>query len=69
ALGERDKIYLANADAFERKFISQSEFEKRKIEDTLDIAWRLFSALPEEDLKLISEKFIKRYLPKYSRKT
>ena len=69
ALGERDKIYLANADKFERKFISQSEFEKRKVEDTLDIAWSLFSALPEEDLKLISEKFIKRYLPKYSKKT
>jgi V/A-type H+-transporting ATPase subunit B len=69
ALGERDKIYLANADEFERKFISQSEFEKRKVEDTLDIAWSLFSALPEEDLKLISEKFIKRYLPKHSRKT
>jgi len=69
ALGERDKIYLANADEFERKFISQSEFEKRKVADTLDIAWRLFSTLPEEDLKLISEKFIKRYLPKYSKKT
>jgi len=68
ALGERDKIYLANADEFERKFISQSEFEKRKVEDTLDIAWSLFSALPEEDLKLISEKFIKRYLPKYSKR-
>ena len=25
----------------------------------------LFSALPEEDLKLISEKFIKEYHPKY----
>jgi len=69
ALGERDKIYLTNADEFERKFISQDEFEKRKVEDTLDIAWRLFSTLPEEDLKLISEKFIKRYLAKYSRKT
>jgi len=69
ALGERDKIYLANADEFERKFISQGEFEKRKIEDTLAIAWNLFSALPVEDLKLISEKFIKKYLPKQSKET
>ncbi len=69
ALGERDKIYLANADEFENKFISQGELEKRSIENTLDIAWNLFSALPEEDLKLISEKFIKRYLPKYTNKT
>ncbi len=69
ALSERDKTYLANADEFERKFISQGEFEKRKVEDTLDIGWELFSALPEEDLKLISEKFIKKYLPKYSKKS
>ena len=69
ALSERDKTYLANADEFEKKFISQGEFQKRTVEDTLDIAWGLFSALPEEDLKLISEKLIKRYLPKYSKKS
>ena len=68
ALGERDKVYLTNADRFEREFISQGEFEKRKIEETLDLGWELFSALPEEDLKLISEKLIKKYLPKYSGK-
>jgi len=33
------------------------------IESTLDIAWELFSALPKEDLKLIKEEFIKKYLP------
>ena len=69
ALSERDKTYLANADEFEKTFISQGEFQKRTVEDTLDIAWGLFSALPEEDLKLISEKLIKRYLPKYSKKS
>ena len=69
ALSERDKIYLTVADRFEREFISQGEAEKRKVEDTLDIGWKLFSALPEEDLKLISEELIKKYLPKYSEKT
>ena len=69
ALSERDKIYLSNADDFEKKFISQGEFEKRNVEDTLDIGWELFSVLPEEDLKLISEKFIKKYLPKYAKKS
>ena len=67
ALSERDKLYLTNGDRFETEFISQGEFEKRKVEDTLDIGWELFSALPEEDLKLISEELIKKYLPKYSR--
>jgi V/A-type H+-transporting ATPase subunit B len=65
ALGERDKIYLTSADQFERQFISQGEWEKRTVEETLDIAWGLFSALPEEDLKLIREELIKKYLPKY----
>jgi len=64
-LGERYKIYLTNADRFERKFIAQGEFEKRKVEETLDTGWGLFSALPEEDLKLIREELIKKYLPKY----
>jgi len=68
ALGERDKVYLVNADRFEREFISQDEFEKRQVEETLDIGWKLFSALPEEDLKLIREELIKKYLPKYSGK-
>ena len=69
ALSERDKLYLVNGDRFEAEFISQGEFEKRRVEDTLGIGWGLFSALPEEDLKLISEELIKKYLPKYSGKT
>ncbi len=65
ALSERDKTYLGIADRFENEFISQDENEKRTVEDTLDIGWRLFSTLPEEDLKLVSEELIKKYLPKY----
>ncbi len=69
ALSERDKIYLSYADSFETAFLSQSEFEKRNITNTLDIAWELFSKLPVEDLKLIRETFIKKYLPKQLNKT
>jgi V/A-type H+/Na+-transporting ATPase subunit B len=63
ALGEREKLYLTNSDRFENEFIAQGEFEKRRVEETLDIGWRLFAALPEEDLKLINEEFIKKYRP------
>ncbi|MDY6907017.1 MAG: V-type ATP synthase subunit B [Chloroflexota bacterium] len=63
ALAERDKIYLEEADRFESEFIAQRETERRSIEDTLGIGWQLFSMLPREDLKLISEKFIEKYLP------
>jgi len=66
ALSDRDKVYLRNADEFEKTFIAQGEHETRRVEHTLDIGWQLFSALPEEDLKLISEEFIKRYHPKYT---
>jgi V/A-type H+-transporting ATPase subunit B len=69
ALSERDKIYLSYADSFETSFLSQSEFEKRNITNTLDIAWELFSKLPVEDLKLIRESFIEKYLPKKLNKT
>jgi V/A-type H+-transporting ATPase subunit B len=64
ALTDRDRTYLANADAFEREFIAQGEHETRTVEQTLDIGWKLFSALPEEDLKLIREEFIRKYYTK-----
>ncbi|MFC2034264.1 V-type ATP synthase subunit B [Chloroflexota bacterium] len=65
ALGEREKTYLTNSDRFETEFIAQGETEKRKVEETLDIGWKLLAALPEEDLKLVSEEYIKKYHPKY----
>jgi V/A-type H+-transporting ATPase subunit B len=63
ALNDRDKKYLIFADRFEKEFIGQGEQERRSITQTLDTGWRLLSALPREDLKLISESFIKKYLP------
>ena len=66
ALTDRDRLYLAAADRFEAEFISQGETEKRTVEQTLGISWDIFATLPEEELKLISEKFIKTYLPKGS---
>lgn len=66
ALSDRDKMYLTIADRFEKEFIAQGKQEKRSVTETLDIGWKLFSALPEEDLKLISENLIKKYLPKYA---
>jgi len=64
ALGERDRLFLDAADWMEQRFIAQGEAERRSIENTLDLGWELFARLPEEDLKLIKEEFIARYLPK-----
>lgn len=64
ALSDRDKTYLEVSDRFEKEFISQGEHERRSVEDTLGIGWNLFSVLPVEDLKLIQQEYIDRYLPK-----
>jgi len=67
-LSERDRKYLVFADRFEREFINQGEYERRTIEETLDIGWELLAILPEEELSKISEKNIKKYHPKYRKK-
>lgn len=65
ALSARDKLYLKFADEFERRFISQGEYENRDIEKTLDIGWDLLAALPESELKRIDPATIKQFHPKY----
>src|SRR5690606_37185062 len=62
ALTELDKRYLKFADEFERHFITQGD-ENRSIERTLEIAWQLFTLLPEEELKRIKRDFIQKYHP------
>ena len=62
ALTEMDKKYLLFADDFEKKFVTQGN-ENREIEQTLGIAWDLFSTLPEEELKRIRLDYIRKYHP------
>jgi V/A-type H+-transporting ATPase subunit B len=64
-LSEREKKYLAFAEAFERRFVSQGENENRSVEGTLDIAWEVLSILPEGELVRIDEKMIHKYHPNY----
>ena len=63
ALSDRDRVYLSASDRFEEEFISQAENDRRTVEETLGLAWNIFSMLPREDLKLIQEEYIKKYLP------
>jgi V/A-type H+-transporting ATPase subunit B len=62
ALTDLDRIYLKFADDFEKRFITQGD-ENRSIERTFDIAWDLFSQLPEEELKRIKVDYIRKYHP------
>jgi len=63
-LSEDEKLYLKFADRFETEFINQGEYENRSIEETLNIAWRLLSILPEKALTRIREEYIEKYYMK-----
>lgn len=60
ALSELDRNYLKFADHFEKRFISQGNVD-RSIETTLQVAWELFSLLPDEELKRIKQEYIDKY--------
>lgn len=64
ALSDIDKLYAKFADAFEKRYVSQGEYENRSIEETLNIGWELLSILPKSELKRIRDEYIEKYLPK-----
>lgn len=66
ALSDTDKLYAKFADEFEKRYVSQGEYEDRSIEETLDIGWQLLSILPRYELKRIRDEYIDKYLPKGS---
>ncbi len=49
ALTDIDRKYLAFANAFEKEMLGQG-FERRAIEQTLDVGWKLLGLLPREEL-------------------
>jgi len=63
ALSERARKFLEFADAFENRFVRQGSDEDREIETTLDIAWDLLAAIPENQLSRIDRKYIEKYHP------
>ncbi len=64
ALSGRDKKFLAFSEQFELRFVNQGVREDRSIEQTLQLAWDLLSALPEEELTRISSDFKAKYYPR-----
>ncbi len=69
ALSEEDKKYMTFADEFEKRYISQGYHENRTIEQTLDLGWELLSMFEDTQLKRIRVEFIKKYMPKYRKKS
>ena len=58
SLSESDKRILEFADAFERRFVNQTE--RRSLSETLDVAWQLLEGFPEGDLKRIPPDLLDR---------
>ncbi|MBP9988335.1 MAG: V-type ATP synthase subunit B [Ruminococcus sp.] len=60
-LSPADKRMLKFGKEFEAKFLTQTQYENRTIEQTLDLGWELLSELPREDLDRVDDETIKKY--------
>lgn len=60
-LSEIDRKYLEFGRKFEEEFLSQRKDENRSIEGTLDLAWKLLSILPIEELDRVDPKIAPKY--------
>jgi V/A-type H+-transporting ATPase subunit B len=62
ALSDVDKLYAKFAEAFEKEYVNQGFEADRKIEDTLELGWKLMKILPKAELKRIKKEYIEKYL-------
>ncbi|MBI2425483.1 MAG: V-type ATP synthase subunit B [Candidatus Hydrogenedentes bacterium] len=60
ALTEQDKKYLRFSNAFEAQMIGQ-QFERRTIEETFKIGWRLLGHLPKSELTRIKREVVDEF--------
>lgn len=68
ALSAEDQKYMAYANDFEKRYISQGYYENRTIEQTLDLGWELLSVFEDAELKRIDTDLIAKYMPKFRKK-
>ncbi len=60
-LSATDKRLLQFGRLFDEKFINQREDENRSMEQTLDLAWRLLSTLPREELDRVDDALLEAH--------
>lgn len=65
-LSDTDKKYMEFGREFEKRFLNQSRFESRTIDETLDLGWQLISILPRSELGRIDSEILEKYLPRTS---
>jgi len=64
ALSDIDKLYLKFSNEFEKRYISQGDYEDRDIETTFNLGWELLSMFPKAELKRIRDEFLEKYYGK-----
>ncbi|KAJ5856073.1 ATPase V1 complex subunit B [Penicillium soppii] len=68
ALSSEDKLSLEFLEKFERTFISQSPYESRTIQESLDIAWNLLRVYPKELLNRVPKRTLDEFYARQGRK-
>jgi V/A-type H+-transporting ATPase subunit B len=56
-----DKCYIDFGNRFEHEFLEQGEYEDRPIEQTLEIGWKVLTALPSSELYRVTEEELAKY--------
>ncbi len=60
-LSPLDHQYLKFGDEFEKRFLAQGYFERRSLEEGLDLGWDMLSLLPKDELVRIKEEDLKEH--------
>lgn len=60
-LSDMDKKYVEFGNLLEQRFLRQEFDENRSVDESLDIAWRVLSVLPENELDRISPETLNKY--------
>lgn len=60
-LSEIDKRYMKFGSEFEKRFLNQGFDENRSMNETLELAWDLFSLLPESELDRMNSELIRKH--------
>jgi V/A-type H+/Na+-transporting ATPase subunit B len=68
ALSDEDQKYMAYANEFELRYISQGYSENRTVIETLDLGWDLLSRFEDAELKRMDPKRIAQYMPRFREK-
>ena len=60
-LSESDKQYLQFGKAFEQLFVRQSMYQRRTINETLDLGWKLLTILPKSELDRVDDATVEAH--------